>query len=246
MIYLTPEVKSGLGEDTFWTWFNREFPNSTFDKPTSFKSGDCVLQYSTLGACPPDVISVGLLWELHPEMKMQLQSNEWDNTIEKIHACARTSTINTITSEIMVPFYESFGDYKVLPIGVDTDLFKPSVELRNRAGKLWVGSNHRMKGKDRCPIDAQMVFKEKPILQEALASLMQSYEFFVSTSRLRPYFMVEWEAMAAGLKMLDLSGLNRDFVPSDDPRQDVFDRGWDRHTTKTTWGNFLHELGVKV
>ena len=26
MIYLNCEVKSGLGEDTFWTWFEREFP----------------------------------------------------------------------------------------------------------------------------------------------------------------------------------------------------------------------------
>ena len=25
MIYLNCEVKSGLGEDTFWTWFEREF-----------------------------------------------------------------------------------------------------------------------------------------------------------------------------------------------------------------------------
>ena len=36
-IYLNPEVASGLGEDTFWMWFKREFPNSEFLSPNSSK-----------------------------------------------------------------------------------------------------------------------------------------------------------------------------------------------------------------
>lgn len=29
MIYLNTEIFSGLGEDTFWTWFKREFSKET-------------------------------------------------------------------------------------------------------------------------------------------------------------------------------------------------------------------------
>ena len=49
MIYLNAEVISGLGEDTFWTWFKREFPTSSFDKPKTLTEKDIVLRYSTLG-----------------------------------------------------------------------------------------------------------------------------------------------------------------------------------------------------
>ena len=69
MIYLNCEIKNGLGEDTFWTWFHREFPNSSFDTPKYLNNNDILLRYSTLGFLPIEGKQMALCWELYPRMK---------------------------------------------------------------------------------------------------------------------------------------------------------------------------------
>src|SRR5690348_830337 len=112
MIYLQPEVRSGLGEDTFWTWFAREFPESSFDLPPGgiLNPDDVVLQYSTLG--PPRTqggITVALCWELYPEMRRALGSAEWDGVIERTRECARACTHRVVASAACREFYEDCG-----------------------------------------------------------------------------------------------------------------------------------------
>jgi glycosyltransferase involved in cell wall biosynthesis len=157
MIYLNAEVVSGLGEDTFWTWFKREFPTSSFDEPKNLTDKDIVLRYSTLG--PLDVFpakTVALLWELYPEMKEKLVSNEWDAKLESVYRCAKFSTYRTVASHLTVAPYERYGTVDVIPIGVDTDLFRPIPEKdalrdkynipRNKRVGIWCGTLHPMKG----------------------------------------------------------------------------------------------------
>jgi glycosyltransferase involved in cell wall biosynthesis len=156
MIYLNAEVVSGLGEDTFWTWFKREFPSSSFEIPEKLEDEDILLRYSTLGFLPITGKQVALCWELYPEMKRVFHSNQWDNVLSKVYQTARYSTYRTVATQFSVKDYEIFGSVDIIPIGVDTNLFKPLHEketLRNKYGipkdksvGIWVGTMHPMKG----------------------------------------------------------------------------------------------------
>ena len=156
MIYLNAEVVSGLGEDTFWTWFHREFPSSVFEEPTELADCDVVLRYSTLGFLPVVGKQVALCWELYPAMRERFGSSLWDDKIAKVRETARYATYRTVASDLTRADYEVFGSVDVIPIGVDLDVFRPLPDkrgLRARYGLpddkeigVWVGTAHPMKG----------------------------------------------------------------------------------------------------
>lgn len=156
MIYLNAEIVSGLGEDTFWTWFKREFPTSVFEEPVSLEDGDVVLRYSTLGFLPVIGKQVALCWELYPAMRDRFGSSIWDDKIAMVRETARYATYRTVASSLTRADYEQFGSVDVIPIGVDTDVFRPlgqKRELREKYGLpldreigVWVGTMHPMKG----------------------------------------------------------------------------------------------------
>jgi len=275
MIYLNPEVVSGLGEDTFWTWFEREFPSASFKMPKHLRDEDVILQYSTLGFANRAGKSIGLLWELYPEMKEQFKSTEWDAHLAKVYECARFSTYRTVTSRLMIPFYEQFGTVDVLPIGVNTDLFKPLPDKmglrekhnipKNRTVGMWCGTTHPMKGLDRLLGFAKLnpdiywiiVWKQPSeaghlggasnfvkVSQETLCELMNCADFFLCSGTLRPFYMVEWEAMACNLEMRILDNMPKDFVPSSKPRDDLFRLNWDRKSAKKLWADYLARKGI--
>jgi glycosyltransferase involved in cell wall biosynthesis len=275
MIYLNPEVVSGLGEDTFWTWFKREFPSASLKIPKHLRDEDVVLQYSTLGFVNRAGKSIGLLWELYPEMKEQFKSTEWDARLAKVYECARFSTHRAVTSHLMLTFYEQFGTIDVLPIGVDTDLFKPladKIGLRekynipnNKTVGMWCGTTHPMKGFDKLLKYAKLnpdiywitVWKQPSeaghlsgasnfvkVSQQTLCELMNCADFFLCSGTLRPFYMVEWEAMSCNLPMIILDNMQKDFVPSSNPREDIFKLNWDRRSAKKLWSDYLVRKGV--
>lgn len=171
----------------------------------------------------------------------------------------------------MVPYYEKFGKVDVLPIGVDTDLFKPmdKESLRNKYGislnkkiGFWSGTMHPMKGiqnllkyKEENPdIEWIIVWKQPSdaghvdgannftlVSQPELAELMNCADFFLSCGLLRPFYMVEWEALSCNLPFVILDDIKKDFVPSTNPRDDIFRLGWDRKTAKETWRKYLED-----
>ncbi len=277
MIYLNPEVVSGLGEDTFWTWFKREFPTSVFGVPRHLAPDDIVLQYSTLGFVNRAGKSLALLWELIPEMKAQFKSNEWDSVLARTYESARFCTYRTVTSHLMVPYYEQYGTIDVLPIGVNTDLFKPlgaKDQLRSKYGiprdkivGFWAGTTHPMKGfsqlleygQQNPEVHWVIVWKQQSeagdlpgasnfvhVPQETLCELLNTADFFLSCGTLRPFYMIEWEAMACNLplRLFDPT-LEKDFSPSENPREDVFRLKWDRPSAKQVWAEYLANKGVK-
>ena len=275
MIYLNPEILSGLGEDTFWTWFKREFPTASFELPKHLGNEDVVLQYSTLGFVNRTGKSIGLLWELYPEMKEQLKSNQWDKILKTVYECAKFSTYRVVASHLMVPSYERFGRVDVLPIGVNTDLFRPLPEKntlrdkynipKERTVGFWCGTTHPMKGFSRLVEYAKLnpdihwivVWKWEleaghlsgatnftKVPQQMLCELMNAADFFLCTSKLRPFYMAEWEAMACNLPMRILDDMQKDFVPSSNPRDDVLKHEWDRKSTKRLWSEYLSRKGV--
>lgn len=156
MIYLNCEVKSGLGEDTFWTWFKREFPTSSFEIPEKLNDNDIVLRYSTLGFLPVEGKQMALCWELYPEMKKLFQTTVFDEKIKLVENTARYATYRTVATKHTVSNYEKYGETVIIPIGVDTELYKPlnnKKELRKKYKLsidkkigIWIGTRHPMKG----------------------------------------------------------------------------------------------------
>jgi glycosyltransferase involved in cell wall biosynthesis len=275
MIYLNAEVISGLGEDTFWTWFKREFPSSSFETPKELNSEDVVLRYSTLGFLPLVGKQIALCWELYPEMKRFFHINQWDPIINKVRETARYATYRTVATEYSISDYSEFGSVDVIPIGVDCDKFKPlqnkeelrikyNIPLGIRVG-IWVGTLHPMKGFMELAKYASLhpdihwivVWKWAPeagvfpgasnfvkVEQQVLVELINASDFFLFTSLLKPYYMSEWEAMACDIPIINI-GTEREFKIPDEPRKEVFKRGWDRESVKMRWSNYLIERGIK-
>lgn len=276
MIYLSPEVASGLGEDTFWTWFKREFPDSEWYNNQVPGPEDVILRYSTMGGTPHYESTICLLWELYPEMKQMLGVSDYDFRLPVIEDCARRSKYKVVASSIMIPYYEqSHGQIDVLPIGINSSLFKDQPENKIKIRKkykinpnakicFWGGTTHPMKGydilskfrEDNKDTEFIVVWKSKEYLinqiertyqfagvsQDVLAELMACSDFTVSTSRLRPYYMIEWEAMMSNLPLVNLTTLQKDFTPKANPRQQVKDLFWDREDAKVVWRNYINKV----
>jgi len=276
VIYLNAEIVSGLGEDTFWTWFHREFPNSVFQEPTTLRDEDVLLRYSTLGFLPVIGKQVALCWELYPGMKERFGTTIWDEKIAKVRETARYSTYRTVASTLTQGDYQEFGSVEIIPIGVDTDLFRPLPDraaLRSKYGLpqdkrigLWVGTGHPMKGYGLlleyarshpdvhwitiCKTKTEAVampgatsFIKAP--QATTCELINAADFFLSTSLLHPFFMAEWEALSCNARMEIIGEPVKEFVPSAEPRDDVFRLGWDRRQVKSVWERFFSERGIR-
>lgn len=254
VIHLNAEVLSGLGEDTFWRWMLREFDAVT----THAGPDDIVLQYSTLGA--PSGVGIGLLWELYPEMKRVFKSNEWDDKLRRIAECAEGCTLNIVPTKLVASLYPNVGT-RVVPIGVDFDMFYPPLS-RPRSMKigLWVGSMHPMKGyqtllDNRHKADTWIIVWKNQrdmqpinnwskqyarVSQDALAAMMREATFYAVTGNLRPYFLVEYEAMATDLPLMILGEQEKDFKPVG--RDGLRKMGWDRKDCKKVWEGIFEEL----
>ena len=277
MIYLNCEIKNALGEDTFWTWFERSFPGCSFDVPKKLNDNDILLRYSTLGFLPIEGKQIAMCWELYPDMKQLFRTDQWDHSrLAKVYECARYSTYRTVATKHSIPSYQSYGSVDIIPIGVNTDLFKQldnKAELRDKYNipsdkeiGVWIGTNHPMKGYDillryaaaNPGIHWILVWKwemeESPmkgasnftcIPQHQICELVNAADFLLSTSRLKPYYMAEWEAMACNVRFVYPEGTaEREFYVSENPRDDVFKMGWDRISVKTQWEKYLLERGV--
>jgi len=288
MIYLVCECKSGLGEDTFWTWFEREFNNCIFINspviPESFnENDDCIIVYSTMGKIynpfNKNYKAFCLAWELYPEMKIMLKSNQWDNRILLTQESAKSSTEILVATDFAVPYYTECGLVSKMELGLDTEVFRPlnnKNELRIKYGLpndikigYWGGTNHVMKGFDRLIDYANnntdifwiVVWKQPEdrgncppyiknkeyvkIPQHQINELMNCADFFLCTSRLRPYYMTELEAMSTNIKFIFTENIEKDFIPSENPREDIFNKGWDRNYTKQKWVSLFDRYKVK-
>jgi hypothetical protein len=175
---------------------------------------------------------------------------------------------------MVAPDYEMCGKVDVLPIAVDTNVFRPpqdKAKLRQDLGLpvdrvlgIWCGTNHPMKGFDLlcpyaqanpdifwiivwksqqeqadCPFEGRAYVK---VEQRLYAALLSCANFYASPSRLRPYYMCEWEAMATGLPFIDLAPVEREFEVPVHSREHVIDCGWARYKARDQWLEYLERV----
>lgn len=286
MIYLVCQVKSGLGEDTFWTWFEREFKESckfisSTTIPDEFnEERDCIIVYSTMGPINKKVKSFCLSWELYCEMKLMLDSNQWDSVIDITNKCAQSCTEILIATEFARDHYSKIGNVSVMKLGLDTEVFKPLDDKMNLRKKYnipldkkvgyWGGTTHVMKGFDNMIEYAKsnpdifwiVVWKQYGdngnvpdfitnisfvhINQSQINELMNCSDFFLCTSRLRPYYMTELEAMSANLPFIFTEKIEKDFIPSKQPRDDIFKHEWSRIQVKEKWKELFKKYNIEI
>jgi glycosyltransferase involved in cell wall biosynthesis len=220
-----------------------------------------------------------LAWELYPEMKIQLNSHEWDNKIKITQESAMSSTEILVATDFAIPFYNNYGIVRKMQLGLNTDLFKPllnknylrikyNLPLNAKIG-YWGGTNHRMKGFDKLIEYANnnsdiywvIVWKQESevgncpsyiknkqyikIPQIQINELMNCCDFFLCTSLLRPYYMTELEAMATNIEFVFTEKIEKDFNPSNNPRNDIFINGWDRLFIKNKWIELFNEYKIE-
>jgi len=287
MIYLVCQVKSGLGEDTFWTWFEREFPTHVFIStpviPQEFnEDDDCIIVYSTMGVIQnpyhKKYKAFCLAWELYCEMKLMLDSNQWDGVIQTTNQSAASSTEILVATDFAKDHYSPFGIVNKMQLGLDTTVFRPlenkndlrlkyNIPLDKKVG-YWGGTTHIMKGFDRfidyatnhqdvfwiivwkqygdngnCPNHIQNhSFVHIP--QAHINELMNCSDFFLCTSRLRPYYMTELEAMSTNLPFIFTESIEKDFILSANPRSDIFKYEWDREKVKQKWCDLFDKYNI--
>jgi hypothetical protein len=252
LIFVNPEVLSGLGEDTFWTWIIRE-TGAEVGVPKQIASEDIILHYSTMGKPAHPSQTIALLWELYPEMSLRLGTN-----FKKRQRLIDASLISrwvTVPTHYSRAFYAR--DAKVLPIAIDSELFTPAIdkfEVRKNLGLVpegkyvfWGGGSHAMKGRDlrdnwliNNP-EYSLLFadKDNPLPQDQVAKLMQAADGILNTSRLVPLFMIDWEALACGLPIIDGGGIARELPLKYSPREFVRESGWFRVDAVHQWLEYI-------
>ena len=244
MIFLNPEFRSLYGDDDFWTWFRANCTDSRFMDEGTPGDDDVVLQYAVLGPWRGKGRYVALLWELYPQMIERGLHSEADyGKVELMNECAAGAWKRTAPSPLAASYFHAYGPIDIMPIGVDTDLFRPVKTFRNLNRAYWCGSSHPMKGYDLLGpeldhrgLACRAFFKESPVSQQELAEEMKKCDWWIRTSRLPSFYLSEWEAMAAGLPMILAEGaVEPEFKPMG--RDGVIAAGWSRDISK--WIRYL-------
>ena len=244
MIYLNPEFRSLYGDDDFWTWFRANCPDSRFMDEGTPGDDDVVLQYAVLGPWRGKGRYVALLWELYPQMiERGLHSPADHSKVELMNECAASAWKRTAPSPLAASYFTSYGPIEIMPIGVDTELFRRVKTRPTPERAYWCGSRHPMKGYDllqaevaRRGLECRPFFKESPVSQQELATEMRKCDVWIRTSRLPSFYLSEWEAMAADLPMVLAEGAVDPEWPS--MRRDaVIAQGWNRDITE--WIRYL-------
>jgi len=83
--------------------------------------------------------------------------------------------------------------------------------------------------------------KDNPVSQMEVARLMQASDGILNTSRLVPLFMIDWEALACDLPIIEGGGVKRDLPLTYSPREYVKESGWFRADALVMWSKYIEK-----
>lgn len=266
--------------ENFWTWLLRELPAT----PISFaqltipleqaikkENPDILINNAIWGFTFPDYFTITILQDPYVGMQEVLGVN-LSEQIEKQKRALRASQIRVAVSSYIADSYKGCGDFRIIPIGTDPELFRPmnKEELRKKYGipsdrivMIYVGSHDVVKGWNEIKkeVDLQnafwiLVLKDFPepeqkntkvfhrVEQEQLAELYNCADFFVSKSVCESGGLASIEAMFCDVSVITPKvGLFWDWSPDmRNPRKEALKKNLDKKTCIEKWKSLIEEV----
>ena len=274
-------VKPLSGEkENLWTWLLESLPA----EPIHFAELKIPLE-DAIEQARPDIIINNDLWGLtfpnyftitiaqNPYKDMQkLLGGNFSEQIEKQKRVLKNSQIRVAVSNYMAYSYKELGNFEIIPVGTNSELFHPmnKEEMRkkygipsNRMVFISVLSHHPVKGWGEIKKEIEqrnvfwiLIFKDYPdsyaentkvfcrINQEQVAELMNCADFFVSKSVCESGGLASVEAMFCDTPVITPPvGLFWDFhPPMKHPRQEVLKYGLDKATCIKRWQELIRNI----
>lgn len=238
-------------KENFWTWLVKELSATPIhfsqlkiplEEAIKKENPDIIINNSIWGFTFPDYFTITILQDPYIQMQELLGVN-LSEQIEKQKRALKYSQIRVAVSNYMVQSYKDCGDFKVIPVGSDSELFKPMNKqaMRKKYGIpsdrivcIYVGSHNPVKGwaEIKAEIDKRnafwiLVFKDYyseteadntkvfcRIPQDQLAELYALSDFFVSKSVCESGGLAAIEALFCGVPVLTPRiGLFWDWMP---------------------------------
>lgn len=266
--------------ENFWTWLVKELPAT----PISFaqltipleeaikkENPDIIINNALWGFTFPGRFTITILQDPYIGMQEAL-GMDLSERIEKQKRALQSSQIMVAVSNYIADSYKDCGEFKVIPIGTDPELFRPMDKqaMRKKHGipsdrmvMIYVGSHDSVKGweeitkeidkkttfwilvlKDFAETDRENTKVFHRIEQEQLAEIYSCADFFVSKSVCESGGLAAIEALFCGVPVLTPKvGLFWDWdPPMKDPRQEAFDRKLDKDTCVKSWKTLIEEV----
>jgi len=270
-----------LEKENLWTWLLESLPAT----PISFaelkipledaieqEKPDIIINNDLWGLTFPNYFTITIAQNNYVEMQ-RLLGTDYNDIIKKQKRALQASQIRVANSNYSAHSYNDCGDFVVIPIGTNPEIFKPMQEMRKKYGipqdkivYIWVGSHHPVKGWNTIKNLIQeykeifwiLVLKDEPeqelkntkifyrIEQEKLAELYNCADVFISESIVESLGLAPIEAMFCNIPVLSTkTGIFWDWYPPiKNPRQEAFDKGLDKETCIRKWKELIR--GIKI
>lgn len=215
-----------------------------------------------------DKPTISFLQDNYIEMNKLKMGNFEDNIKMQINALK--DVVRVTNSNHMADTYKEYGDFRVIPVGVDDMLFKPmdKEEMRkkyripkDKIVKIWVGSHHPVKGFNLLKPKKEefwiLVFKDYSgpqgyntrsycrLDQKVLVELYNCADYCVMSSRMESEGLAPIEAMFCNVKVevINKVGIFWDWMPENkNPRQEALDKGLDWQSMINSWEKLIGEV----
>lgn len=268
-ILINPTTKLRLlNDDNLWEWFKRDFNAKFYEGIVGPEDILLNSSFHALSNYTGKIITIHLelmkeLRDKYPEL------SGYSKNVDQMMINFKNSSLTTIPSKLMYEDYKDICKcLEVVPIGIDLNVFKPIAdkqELRdkwklpkNKRIGFWSGNTGVWRGLkdlkkfistnndvhwiinyyrgDRIKLPGSIFYR---ITQPEINELLNAADFYLCTNQLGPYYMSDWEAIAAGTPIIDTVDTVRE-LGNQPNREKLIQEGWGRDSVFNTWSSILH------
>lgn len=268
-LYLNPTTRdTSLGDDHLWLWLKRSFDASYFENTLS--ETDILLNSSFHRLKNYNAAIINVHLELMKELRDKYHLNHYSRNVEDILHNCKESKLTTIPSKLLYNNYKEYcKNLVVVPIGVDTNVFKPldnKQELRdkyklpkNKRIGFWSGNDGVWRGVNDLKKfinqnsdvywiinyyrGAKLDFPGSTffrISQPQINELLAASDFYLCTNQIGPYYMSDWEAISANVPIIDTLGIERE-LGLNPSRAKLLSASWGRDSVLQTWKHIIYD-----
>lgn len=278
-------------EDTFWSRLVKNIPNcvgldtskldnAQLKKKIEELNTSLIVQNANLGKIAPQIKTISFLQDpllairkhlqpLHLRIRARVRGRGTISDSIQMQMDSLEKSVRVTNSNYMANLYGKAGSFKVIPMGVDHELFKPmdKNEMRkkysipsDRPVNIFVGSQHPVKGFDKIQKMITegsafwiLVLKDAPldsghkhttffrVTQDILAELYNCADLCVARSITESFGLSVVEAMLCDIPVdATKTGIFWDWHPEfKKPREEALQYGLDKDTWMKNWTSFI-------